>query len=502
VDSKIPTSLVTFEMANNHMGDVAHGELIIRRFAEVAAEFPDFSFAFKLQYRNLDTFVHLDMRDRQDIKHVKRFNETRLSRAQFDQLVAVIKGVGFRTMVTPFDEDSVDIIEAQSIEIIKIASCSFNDWPLLERIAKTDKPIIASTAGATIEALDAVISFLKHRNKDFAILHCVAEYPADSGKMELNQIEFLRSRYPGLRVGFSTHEAPEDTEIAKLAVAKGADIFEKHVGVATNSYALNAYSATPEQVAAWLHAIRYARSVCGFSGGRSPVNPTEQESLLSLRRGVFARRPIVAGSAIKREDIYFAFPPVVGQVTANDWGKYLNFSAAQDISTDAPLIASAMVIRDDRECVLEIASRVKVLLAQSNITVPGGVDLEISHHYGLDRFKEYGLTMLTVVNRGYCKKLLICLPGQKHPEQYHMQKEETFHVLYGEIELTLNGATSLCKPGDVVNVEPGVRHAFKSLGGAIIEEISSTHYVNDSFYTDEKININKNRKTLLTYWMD
>jgi quercetin dioxygenase-like cupin family protein len=83
-----------------------------------------------------------------------------------------------------------------------------------------------------------------------------------------------------------------------------------------------------------------------------------------------------------------------------------------------------------------------------------------------------------------------------------MKKEETFHVLYGEIEITLNGVTSLCKPGDVVNVEPGVRHAFKSLGGAIIEEISSTHYVNDSSYTDDEININENRKTLLTYWMD
>jgi hypothetical protein len=48
---------------------------------------------------------------------------------------------------------------------------------------------------------------------------------------------------------------------------------------------------------------------------------------------------------------------------------------------------------------------------------------------------------------------------------------------------------------------PGVRHAFRSATGAVVEEISSTHYKNDSFYTDESINQNSNRKSTLTYWM-
>jgi mannose-6-phosphate isomerase-like protein (cupin superfamily) len=130
------------------------------------------------------------------------------------------------------------------------------------------------------------------------------------------------------------------------------------------------------------------------------------------------------------------------------------------------------------------------------------VDLEISHHYGLDHFDEVGLTMLTVVNRGYCKKLLMLLPGQQHPEQYHQRKEETFHVLHGELTLQLDGVNRACRPGDVVTVEPGVRHAFHSQEGAIIEELSSTHFSNDSFYTDEAINANRDRKTLLSYWMD
>ena len=109
--------------------------------------------------------------------------------------------------------------------------------------------------------------------------------------------------------------------------------------------------------------------------------------------------------------------------------------------------------------------------------------------------------MITVVNREYCKKLLLILPGQKHPEQYHKQKEETFHILYGDIVLTLDGIETIHHKGDVVIVETGVRHSFTSKHGAVIEEISSTHYKSDSFYTNPGICNNGKRKTMLTYWM-
>jgi hypothetical protein len=70
------------------------------------------------------------------------------------------------------------------------------------------------------------------------------------------------------------------------------------------------------------------------------------------------------------------------------------------------------------------------------------------------------------------------------------------------LHLTLNGQTQVHLPGDVIVVEPGVRHQFVSPTGCVIEEISSTHFKNDSFYTDESINQNPHRKTLLTYWME
>jgi sialic acid synthase SpsE/mannose-6-phosphate isomerase-like protein (cupin superfamily) len=496
----IPDTLFVLEMANNHMGDVAHGEAVIRAFGVVCREFP-FKFAFKLQYRDLDTFIHPAMQARDDIKYVKRFSETRLSRADFDRLVAEMRANGFLAMSTPFDEPSVDVIEDQDLDIIKIASCSFTDWPLLERVAGSSKPVIASTAGASLDDMDRVVSFFMHREKEFAILHCVGEYPTPDVNMHLSQIDFLRARYPGVRIGFSTHEDPANADIVKLAVAKGATIFEKHVGLPTEKFALNAYSASPEQVRAWLQAAVNALTLCGVGMARLPPNPGEAASLRSLRRGAFARRTLKRGETIRSSDVYFAFPPEPDQFTANDWSKYAVFATTQDIQQDAA-IAPNNTLRDDRRTLIwNIAQRVKALLGEGRIVIPGSADLEVSHHYGLDRFDEYGLVMLTVVNRGYCKKLLVSLPNQAHPEQYHHQKEETFHILHGEVHLHLDGETRVCHPGDVVTVEPGVRHAFVSPTGSVIEEISSTHFVNDSFYTDESINQNKDRKTLLTYWM-
>lgn len=493
--------LFVLEMANNHMGDVNHGITIIKAFGEVCRNFPMFKFAFKLQYRDLDTFIHPSFKGRDDVKYVKRFSETKLSRNDFNRLVEEMRNNGFITMSTPFDEPSVDVILEQNLEIIKVASCSFTDWSLLERIVKTDKPVIASTAGASIEEIDRVVSFLSHRNKEFAIMHCVGEYPTPIEKMNLSQLDFLKQRYPGLTVGFSTHEEPDNLDLVKIAVAKNASIFEKHVGVPTPNAPLNAYSSTPEQYEKWLNSAKEAFIMCGQTDRLLTVNKNERDSLLSLQRGAFVKRDIKAGETVSTNDVYFAFPASEGQIRANDWSKYTTFTAKAEIAANAAVNTTNTTSYNSSDKVLEIAGEVKRLLKESGITIPQKADLEISHHYGIEKFYETGLTMITVVNREYCKKLLISLPGQFHPEQYHNQKEETFHVLYGNVKVKLNGEESEMKPGDVITIQPGVRHSFITETGSVIEEISSTHFVNDSFYTDESISKNKNRKTLLTYWI-
>lgn len=494
--------LFVLEMANNHMGSVEHGLRIIREFGAIVRDYPEFRYAFKLQYRDLDTFVHPAAKGRMEIKYVKRFEETRLTDADFRALVAEMRLQGFIPMCTPFDEISVDRIDAHGIEIIKIPSCSFTDWPLLEKVAAAGKPVVASTAGSALEDIDRVVSFFEHRGLNLSIMHCVGEYPTPAEHFHLNQIDVLRRRYPRIAVGYSTHEAPESTVPIQMAVAKGAALFEKHVGVPTSEWPLNAYSASPAQVRAWLQAAREALLYCGPAEGRVTAGASERESLDSLSRGVYVRADVPAGTTLTDADVFFAFPPEPGQILTSDWSKYRRFVTTAPIAANGALTPANTDSRNLRQQVQEAVHKVKGLLSEGHIVVPGKSDLEISHHYGMEKFDEFGLVMITVVNREYCKKLIVMLPGQTHPEQHHLKKEETFMILHGEIDIALDGEMKTYRSGDVVVVARGTRHLFHTRTGVVFEELSSTHFKDDSYYTDPAIHANLHRKTMLTYWMD
>jgi sialic acid synthase SpsE/quercetin dioxygenase-like cupin family protein len=500
MNSYFDQPLFIFEMANNHMGSLEHGLNMIRTFADTARPFP-FQFAFKFQFRNLDTFIHPDFKSRMDLKNVKRFSETKLTKEQFQLLKNSLSANGVISICTPFDEPSVDRIEEMAFDIIKIASCSFTDWPLLERIVQTDKPIIASTAGATLAEIDKVVSFFQNRQKRFALMHCVGEYPTKPDTLNLNQIDLLKQRYPGVTVGYSTHEEPDNIESIQIAIGKGASIFEKHVAVETEKFTKNEYSATPHQITCWLQAAERAYRMNGVAGQRSKSSDKELADLRQFKRGVFASRNIAKGEKVDTTNTFFAFPNVEGQLLANDMSKYTEYVAQTDIERLGHVKITDIQYGDQRERIYAIVQKVKKILATGSVVVPGKATLEISHHYGLDRFEEVGCTLINVINREYCKKLIVLIPGQKHPEQYHHIKEETFVVLHGDVALTLDGVEKNCRTGDVATVTRGTKHIFASENGAVIEEISSTHHKDDSYYTDASILQNKDRKTIISYWM-
>ena len=493
--------LIIFEMANNHMGSLDHGLRTLASFADCVAPFRQhFDFAFKLQYRHLDTFIHPSFQGRADIKFVKRFEETRLSEDDFLRLRNALREHGFLAVCTPFDERSVDLIEAHGFDFLKIASCSLGDWPLMERMGLSKLPIIASTAGSDLDLLDRVVSFFEHRNRNLSILHCVAEYPTPAPRLQLHQIDLLRSRYPSHPIGFSTHEAPDNTLPIQIALAKGVSVLEKHVGLPTPQWPLNAYSAGPEQITRWLRAAEEALEALGSPENRYEPSTEELKSLQALRRGVFLNRPLKEGERLELSSSLLAIPTTDGQITANDLSKYTEFIALEPIPEHAPALREKFHRIDNRERVYQIVQRVRSFFQESHTVVSAHAEVEISHHYGLDRFEETGATIVNIVNRAYCKKLIAMLPGQCHPEQYHQQKEETFHVLHGSLHVRLDGADRILGAGEVLTVERGVKHAFWTEEGAIIEEISSTHFRDDSFYTDPTITRNPNRKTQLTYF--
>jgi sialic acid synthase SpsE/mannose-6-phosphate isomerase-like protein (cupin superfamily) len=486
--------LFIFEMANNHQGSVEHGKLIIRKIREVCDDFPEFDFAFKFQYRNLDTFIHPDYRQRMDIKNVKRFQETRLDRGQFEELLTEVRKNGFLAVCTPFDEPSVDMIAEQKYDYIKIASCSFGDWPLLEKIAEKKMPVIASGAGSSDSMLHDVVNFFLNRNVPFSLMHCVAEYPTENEHLQLNQIDYYHNQFPGIRIGFSTHENPDNMLPIRIAVAKGAEIFEKHVGVPTDTISLNGYSANPEQVRRWLAAARETYGACGVKGERYKSTEKEQSDLAALKRGVFAKSGLAAGMALDSSNTFLAFPCIPGQLVTEDLSKYNRMILKKPAGENSPIMREDVEIANVHANVLDLVKELIAVLKDGNIVVPVGSCCELSHHYGIEKYHEVGVAIIDCVNREYCKKILAVLPGQTHPVHFHKKKEETFVVLNGELFVTLNGKKHKLGKGDVMTVERGAAHSFYSDKGCVFEEISTTHYKDDSYYEDMDSFVNP-RKT-------
>jgi len=491
-------NLFIYDLANNHMGDMAHAKNIIREVGRVSKA-AGVRGALKFQFRQLDSFIHPDYQNRQDIKYIKRFSETRLSIDDFAELAKAVKDAGLLTMSTPFDEASVDVICDLDLEIIKVASCSADDRPLIDKIAKVNKPVIVSTAGLRVNEIDWLVNHLQAQRVDFALMHCVAQYPTPDDKLQLDQVRQLRERYRSLQIGWSTHEDQNNVSAIQVAYALGARLFERHVGIATDAYPLNAYSSTPEQLANWLAAFKTAKAMIGVSE-RSPIPIEERQTLRDLKRGVYVSRAVKAGEKLTAKDVFFAMPCVEGQMTSGQYRP--GMIAPKDLAEKESVPEFFSEEMSDEQQVYQIMLQVRSMLNKASIFINEDAEIEISHHYGLNRFREFGAVLITCINRAYAKKLVIQLPRQKHPYHYHKQKEETFQLLAGDLEIVKDGTRFRLNVGDTLLVKPGEWHKFHTLEGCVFEELSSTAYPNDSFYEDPVISRKERhqRKTEVNHW--
>ena len=481
--SSLFDDLFIFEMANSHQGDVEHGKDIIHEMGKIARKY-NIKAAVKLQYRNLDNFIHPDYVGRTDVKHIPRFLSTRLTYEQFCELVDAIRDEGMIAMSTPFDEDGVDWCMDQGLDIIKIASCSSLDWPLLEKAAATRKPLIISTGGKTLSDIDKIYNFFTHKEVEFAFLHCVAEYPAPLDHLQLDFIDRMNRRYRDVTIGYSGHEDPDDNTVPMLAVAKGAKILERHVALPTEQYKINALKA---------------KTICATKKENDKyVSQAEIDSLNSLMRGVYLCHDVKEGEVLSREDVFFAMPCHEKQMSSGDF--YEGLMVTRDYKKNEELHEKKQM--SETKQARSVIHDAKGLLYEAGIALGEDFEVELSHHYGMQHFRQTGAIIINVINREYCKKLIIVLPGQKHPTHMHKIKEETFQVLYGDLEVVIDGKEKRLKAGDIQTVLRGSEHSFSSEKGAVFEEISTTHVKNDSYYTDPRIKSldPMERKTYLKKW--
>jgi len=328
--------LFVLELANNHWGDLERGKKIITDFSRVV-RLNNIRTAIKLQFRDVDRFIHNDFKCRDDIRYINKTLKTKMSYDDYAIMVETIQKVGCIPMSTPFDETSVDICVNLGIQIIKIASSDINDWRLIKKIAETRIPVIVSTGGSSLKDVDDLVTFFDNKNIPLAINHCVSLYPCEKHELELNQIDFLKKRYPNHIIGLSTHEYNEDIEHGMLiAYAKGARTFERHIDIDYEEKPLALYCSTPFDLDRWIKAYHKAKATCGQSGEQKKIpQKKEIEYLDSLVRGVYAKKDLKAGESLTEDNVYLAIPLQKGQISCRELmsGEVL----LNNIKKDAPI---------------------------------------------------------------------------------------------------------------------------------------------------------------------
>lgn len=484
--TKIFSNCFILDLANNHEGSLEHGLTIIEEIGRVSKCYPDVELGIKFQCRDIESIVHPDYLNNPGVKHISRFVNTKLQKDDYCRMIELIRKHEMFTIATPFDEPSVDMVEDLDVDVIKIASCSAEDRPLIERVTTLKKPVVFSTGGVDIGNIDNLVNTFQVNQIDFALMHCVAIYPTPNCKLNLNRIGLFKKRYHNVEIGFSSHECPDNWESIMIAYAMGARIFERHIGLPING-GLNAYSLTPNQVRRCLDAYRRVKEMLGPEGN-TPKDPEENESLLSLYRGVFAKKRIYVGQPIKREDVFFAMPLIENRLRSSDWVE--GQIADQVYEINEPLNDNLSDFsQTDGQSLSQILLQVRTMLNLARIRINRDCAMEVSHHYGLARFREYGCFLITCIDRDYCKKIIVQFPLQKHPYHLHQNKEETYQILSGDLVVCIDGVESVMKPGNTCLIPRMAWHKFHSINGAIVEEISTRHVNDDSLYDDPQISL-------------
>ena len=493
---------IILDIANNHFGSVNHAKKIIDEIVKIKNPL-GYRVLFKLQFRNLDTFIHPEAP--KDSHYVKRFESTRLNKIELLEIsnhISRLDKNNYGLIITPFDESSVDWCVEANTDFLKVASCSANDWPLLEKIADADLPVIASTGGLDWMNIDNIVSFFQHRAVDFSLMHCISVYPTLMENCNISLISSFIKRYPNINIGWSTHEPPENTKIVIAAITAGAKLLERHVCLPEKGKEQNKYSSNPQQIRDWYKAINDAEALLGSN--QIQLRSEEINSIQTLMRGVYSLRDIKKGAIIEEKDLFIAFP-VLKSNQLDSSNLRFPIKCIADIKKNEALIPEnniRLAEKKDSQYLKESIHEVKALLAYAKVPLNSTFTLEISHHKGKRNFSKVGTTIINCINREYCKKILVQLPGQNHPLHYHPRKEETFQVLYGQLNMISDNHKYTLNPGETLTVLPGVWHSFGSKGGCVFEEISSTHFDDDSVYKDKEIRKlkRKDRKTIVDHW--
>ena len=234
------------------------------------------------------------------------------------------KGIVFFS--TPMSRGAAQLLNQVGVDIWKIASGDIMDFPMLDYMRRSGKPIIISSGQSTLEEVEGAVHYLLEKNKRVALLHCVSKYPCPPEDLRLGTIEFFKTKFK-LPIGFSDHSVGDPTPDL-VAVAAGAKIVEKHFSLSRDLWGSDhKVSMTPAELKELVNSIRELEN-----------NPSQKEAILSsefskralkdknkvmlddeakfrpvFRKSLMAGRNIPAGTVITADMLYAMRPQALAR---------------------------------------------------------------------------------------------------------------------------------------------------------------------------------------------
>jgi N,N'-diacetyllegionaminate synthase len=220
-------------------------------------------------------------------------------------LAKYCKECGITFISTPFDFESVDLLETLKVPLYKIGSGDLTNTPLLKYIAKLKRPIILSTGMANLGEVERAIEVIEEAgSSEISLLHCTSNYPTAYEDVNLNAMITLRNAFK-LRVGYSDHT--KGIEVPISAVALGAQIIEKHFTLDKNMEGPDhKASLEPFELKQMVDAIRNIERALG--DGVKKCNKNEEDTKKVARKSIVAGRNILEGEILTYENISFKRP--------------------------------------------------------------------------------------------------------------------------------------------------------------------------------------------------
>ena len=287
------------EIGNNHNGSLDLAKRLIDLAADAGAD------CAKFQMRDMKALYRDDGESDASADLGAQYTMDLLTRFQLttNELIEAFdhcKAQNIEPLCTPWDKESLAVLENYGMSAYKVASADLTNDDLLEAMADTGKTLLCSTGMSTQSEVESAVSLLKNRGAPFVLLHCNSTYPAPYKDVHLAYLDTLRD-ISGNVVGYSGHERGYHVPIA--AVAKGAKVIEKHFTVdRTMEGNDHRVSLLPKELGDMIASIRDVELAIGNNAPRT-ISQGELMNREVLAKSLVARRDIAEGEVIAESDL-------------------------------------------------------------------------------------------------------------------------------------------------------------------------------------------------------